>query len=148
MTISYGRHIVIGLVLAVLMAAVVGGFLLLGSPTEERLHRLDNRRVNDLKCISHAVDAYWTQYKHLPVALDDLSQQPGPNLIFRDPTTGQLYEYHTLGDSTYELCATFQRESAQESPGQNRDFWSHGAGRQCFQLEARGARNNRENVTL
>jgi len=134
MTISNSRYIVIGLVIAVVIAAVVGGLLLLGSPTAERLQRLDNRRVNDLKLISNAVNAYWTQHKRLPVALDELSQQPGPNLNFRDPTTGQLYEYHALGDSTYELCATFQRDSAQESPGQNRDFWSHGTGRQCFEI--------------
>ena len=139
MTIFNSRYFVIGLVIAVVIAAVVGGLLLLGSPTKERLQRLDNRRVNDLKLISKAVDAYWTQYKRLPVTLDELSQQPVPtlnfcDLNFRDPTTGQLYEYRTLGDSTYELCATFQRNSAQESPGQNRDFWSHGAGRQCFEI--------------
>ena len=141
MTIYKSRYIVIGLVIAVFIAAVVGGLLLLGSPTEERMYRLDNRRVNDLKRISRGIDAYWTQYKRLPVSLDELLQQPLPNLnlstmSFRDPTTEQLYVYHTVGENTYELCAIFQRDSARKSQEQNRDFWSHGAGRQCFELVA------------
>ena len=145
MTIFNSRHIVIGSVIAVVIAAVVGGLLLLGSPAEERLLRLDIRRVNDLKLISRGIDAYWTQNKRLPVSLDELLQQPLPKLnlsdkSFRDPTTEQVYEYHTVGENTYELCATFQRDSARESQEQNRDFWSHGAGRQCFELVAHDVR--------
>jgi hypothetical protein len=135
------RHIGIGLVIVVVAAAVVFGLILIGSPTEERLRRLDSRRVSDLKLVSQGIDAYWTQNKRLPDSLDELLQQPLPKLNlsdkrFRDPMTGQLYEYHTVGEKSYELYATFQRDSARDFQEQNREFWSHGTGRHCFELEA------------
>ena len=49
------------------------------------------------------------------------------------------YEYRPLDDRKFELCAVFERESAQASAFAA-GFWSHGAGRRCFQLIARELR--------
>ena len=132
-----GKHVVIGLVVAAVVIAVVSGLVLLGPPSEERTRRLDDRRVNDLRKITRATDLYWTRHGRLPASLDELSQEPGVTLNSRDPTTPEPYGYRALDAATYELCANFQRGSAEESQGPAKDFWSHGAGRQCFQLEAR-----------
>ncbi len=53
-----------------------------------------------------------------------------------DPLTGRPYEYRILGPSAYELCAEFERNTEEDNP-RPADFWSHGPGRQCFQLEAK-----------
>ena len=132
-----GRYVVIGLVIVAVIAAVVAGLVFLGSRTEERLRQMDQKRVDDLRNIASAIDLYWTRQQRLPASLEDLSQQPGLSLKIRDPATEQLYEYQAHAAGSYELCATFERDSAERSLAHGSDFWSHGAGRQCFQLEAR-----------
>jgi hypothetical protein len=57
----------------------------------------------------------------------------------RDPA-GQLYGYRTMGERSYELCANFTTDSAAAGDGAQPDFWSHRAGRQCYQLEAKDSR--------
>jgi hypothetical protein len=46
--------------------------------------------------------------------------------------TGAPYGYRVLDDKSYELCATFDRESPREA----RNRWAHGAGMRCFTLRA------------
>ena len=123
------------------LAAVVGGLVLLGPPAEERARRLDERRVEDLRRISDATNVYWTRHMRLPESLEELSAQPGTSIVSRDPETGEPYGFQRLGGEIYELCAAFERDSS--SDGQVRgtgDFWSHGSGRYCFQLKVRTIR--------
>ena len=134
------KRIFVGLAFGVVVSSVIGGFLLLGSPVQERVRRLDNRRVDDLGKIRRATDLYWTRHGRLPSSLQELSQEPGVVVNSRDPGATQRYEYRVLSISTYELCASFERNSGEERYGIDKDFWSHGAGRQCFQLEARDIR--------
>ena len=75
---------------------------------------------------------------------EELLRDPEVGLHSRDPTTDALYEYRVLGSATYEVCAHFERAS-DGGPDQEGDWfggppWPHGAGRQCFQREAREAR--------
>jgi hypothetical protein len=137
MKIPAGKYVVAGLIIVAVMAAVVAGLVLIGSRSEERLRQMDRKRVDDLRNIAGAVDLYWTRQKRLPASLEELSQQPGLSLNIRDPGTAKPYEYHARAAGSYELCATFERDSAERSQAHGGDFWSHGAGRQCFQLEAR-----------
>jgi len=125
-------------VVAVVVAAVVVGVILLDSPAQERLRRLDERRVDDLHQLAYGVDIYWTREGHLPASLVELSEEERIVRDLADPATGQPYEYHVLGDKTFELCAVFTRDSGTDGRDiPDRGFWLHGPGRQCFQLEAR-----------
>ena len=105
--------VAIGLVVAVL-AVVIVGVTLLDSPAQERLRRLDERRVDDLRSISVELDFYWTREGTLPSSLEDLSSEPGVFLELYDPETGQPYEYRVLSSNTYKLCAEFARDTADE----------------------------------
>jgi hypothetical protein len=127
--------VAISLVVAVL-AVVIVGVLLLDSPAQERLRRLDERRVDDLRSISAELDFYWTREGTLPSSLEELANEPGVFLELFDPESDQPYEYRVLSDNTYELCAQFSRNTTEERD-RYRDYWSHEAGRQCFGLEAR-----------
>jgi len=124
----------IGLSIVVLTVIIVA-ITLLDSPAEERLHRLDERRVSDLRELAYAVDAYWTREGALPASLEELSNEERIVRELADPETGDAYEYRVLGDNSYELCAVF----VSEMDAKGRDvpyeyFWFHGIGRQCFSL--------------
>ena len=117
--------------------ALGGSFLLLDAPAQERVRRLDGQRVENLRMLASAVDLYWSRRGVLPEALDSLAQEQGFAPQAADPATGHPYEYRILGADAYELCAAFERGSEEEGLAYPGDFWSHGAGRHCFQLRAK-----------
>ncbi len=139
-----GVRVFAGLVAATVGAAIVGGLFLAGSPGRARLTRLDDRREVDLQMISGAVDVFWSQNQELPADLDQLSRERGVRLrSIRDPETAEPYEYRPTGEKSYELCASFDREDEgpedryRSEPSAGRElFWTHGAGRVCFPVEA------------
>ena len=121
-------------------AAVIAGIYVLGSPLDERARRLDERRVEDLSGISQAIDVYWTRQSTLPASLDRLRPETGANVTVGDPVTGAPYEYRTVEGGKYELCATFEGESRETAGRPTAGFWTHLAGRQCFEREAKAIR--------
>ena len=156
MKVPAGTTVFTGLAIGAVVVAVVGGLIVLGPPSEERARRLDERRVEDLRGITRAVDLYWTRHGSLPSSLGDLSGESGVNVSARDPGTTQDYELRVLDAATYELCASFEldthldptpgigpvlgltdpRDSAGRARDVSEDFWSHGVGRRCFRLDA------------
>jgi hypothetical protein len=147
--VGSARHIVVGVAILVVIAALGGGLVLLGPPSEERVRRLDERRVQDLREIAQATDLYWTRHRRLPVSLVELSSDSGGYLVSHDsrannshdPSTNELYDYRTLDAEMYEVCGLFQGVSSAGRYGAGAgDFWSHGAGKQCFRLKVREIR--------
>ena len=137
-----GTTVLIGLAIGAVVVAVVAGLMVLPPPSEERTRRLDERRVEDLRGIARAMDLHWTRHGRLPAAVGDLAREPGVRVSTRDPGTGQDYELRLLDEPTYELCAIFERATADSgdpaggAEDVSEDFWSHGAGRRCFRLDA------------
>ena len=124
----------IGLSLVVL-AVIIIAVSLLDSPAQERLRRLDERRISDLREIANAVDIYWTREGILPNVLDDLADEKGYFAELVDPETGAAYEYRVIDEDSYELCATFDTEdAASDRDPYFKDLWHRGIGRQCFTL--------------
>jgi hypothetical protein len=121
-------------------AAIVAGIYVLGSPLEERARRIDERRVQDLSGIAQAIDVYWTRQSGLPASLDQLRTETGANVRVNDPGTRAPYEYRLMEEGKYELCASFEGASRDSERGFDAGFWTHRAGRQCFQREARNVR--------
>jgi len=137
---------------AMATAAVIGGLYLAGSPVKERAKQLDMRRENDLQQISSAVDAYHAQEGSLPASLQ-LLLGPDKNYLYAsvtDPATKVAYEYTTTGETTYDLCATFDAVSSPVDQFGNvkpvmtdsgmrpwgSRTWDHQEGRTCFSLDA------------
>ena len=135
------RAQVTGTIVAVVVTAAIGvGIYLLGSPAEERERRLDERRVEDLSGIASAVDLYWTRETRFPSSLEALRTETGTGVAIVDPATGAAYEFRPLDGAQYELCAVFEGESRDSDRFIDAGFWSHRAGRQCFQRSARAIR--------
>ena len=131
---SRGR-IVGTLLTVVVVAAVAVGIGILGSPADERVRQLDQRRVEDLERIARAVDVFSSRRQQLPSVVEDL-RETGV-LVPNDPISGVPYEYRRLDDKTFELCAQFERPSSEPGRPAIEGFWSHGIGRQCFRHEVR-----------
>jgi len=118
---------------AIVAVAVVvtGGFIAAGPPSIERARRLDARAVEDLQGIASAINVYVHRHGKLPESIDVLA---GESIARAEPFAGP-YDYRVKGEAAYELCATFQRDSSESVNRRTNEFWVHGAGRQCFELQ-------------
>jgi hypothetical protein len=121
---------------AVVVVAIAVGLFVLGSPSDERARRTDDRRVSDLQGIKAAVDLYWTRHSVVPASMTDLTAEPGVRIGVSDPVSSDPYGYQALDTLSYEVCATFEAESDEIAREETRDLWAHGSGAQCFRLEA------------
>ena len=112
--------------------AVAAAIYVTGSPMQQRRERIDERRVEALMTLAREAHAHArARNGRLPASLDAL-ERPGLRLERRDPVTGTPYEYRVLDAKTFELCATFESDTAQRSPRGVESQWAHGVGRQCF----------------
>lgn len=137
-----------GIVSAALIAMLIAGFTIMGSPQTQRELRLDEQRVQDLQNIQWQVVQYWQETDRLPDDLtalqDDIRGYQPP----RDPVTEDVYTYSKTGDLTFEICATFDRASSDRrttpqvrpvptplsKPGASvEQTWQHPAGNHCFE---------------
>jgi len=129
----------------VVVASMALGVSVVGSPGTERLRRFDAQRASDIKMISEVVfdAAVGTDWRNpaaplaikqpLPQTLRDVlaaSRNRRPRI--KDPENGTTYEYAVLGDSRFQVCATFNqaRDEAADVA------WNHPAGRHCFEFDA------------
>ena len=130
----------------VILAAIIGGLVVVGSPAQRRREALDEQRVNSLNSITYAIDTYYqSSSSTLPTNLEALGRhQPylSPQLV--DPATNKPYEYRALPDPSglYELCATFETQTDTSWNGSktiepNQSSWIHPVGRTCFTQRVR-----------
>ncbi len=143
----------------ILVAAIILGFVLVGSPAQQRAVRFDETRVNDLSIIQNEVINYYTTKHVLPKSMESLTNTLNGFVAPVDPASGAAYTYimqdtvmadATTGvtQSTFTLCANFATDSRETStpsiattPVPTRDIygnspysnnWSHGTGDSCF----------------
>lgn len=128
------RWLVVAVTLVV-VAALVGGVVAVGPPSEARKHKLDDTRVDDLIRIEAAVRSYAVQHAAVPPDLSALDEAPGPPARRADPESGAPYDYEAVGEHAYRLCAVFSAPSDDNgsTPRYPAQTWHHGAGRQCFE---------------
>ncbi len=93
--------------IVIVLAAIVGGFLIVGSPYKQRAIKLDNQRVNDLQSLQWQIVSYWQQKEKLPATLAALKDPISSVRIPTDPETKKDYEYTVKGPASFELCALF-----------------------------------------
>ena len=135
-----GAHrVFIWTVAVIVVASVVTGFVVAGSPQSRRIARFDEQRVMDLQSIQWQIVSFWQGKTRLPTSLGELRNDISGYVAPTDPVSGTAYEYRTTGGQSFQLCAQFQTDtSAEKVPkstasrewGQN---WIHPAGRFCFQ---------------
>lgn len=102
--------------------AIIAGFLIVGSPFEERLRQFDRQKIADLNNIEGQITFYWRENGHLPESLSEIKAPEDPQ--------GKPYEYIVEGEKSFQLCAEFNLPFDKES-SYNWN-WQHGVGRECF----------------
>lgn len=125
----------------VVLAAIVAGFFIMGSPSQVRLYRFDAQKVSDLQSIQWQIVNYWQQKQVLPNAIEDIEDPLSGWQLPIDPQ-GQEYRYEKTGAMSFKLCATFNanskegRASSEAMPvrayGTLDGNFDHGAGEVCF----------------
>ncbi len=129
-----------GVVLTVI-AAIVAGFFIMGSPAQVRLYRFDEQKVSDLQSIQWEIVNYWQQKQAFPKSLAELEDSISGWTTPKDPQTGADYEFILGEGMSFQLCATFNAATQQgievATPsrvyGVEGDNWNHGAGKVCFE---------------
>ena len=143
------------------IAAVVGGFIIVGSPAQQRALRFDTQRISDLTNIQYQILNYWQTTGALPVSIDVLNEPLSGFTVPVDPETGNRYEYSVIPsvqtdgvkEPSFEVCAVFDASySAAQSASGNLPVynspmipsgglavatgsasWDHSSGRNCFE---------------
>jgi hypothetical protein len=102
------------------LAAIIIGFIAVGSPAKQRALRFDSQRVGNLQNIQSQIQYYWQQKGKLPANLSDLNDSFSGFIVPRDPETKEPYQYNlnlasgakdASGVLSFQLCATFGRAS-------------------------------------
>jgi hypothetical protein len=145
----------------IILLSIVWSFAVIGSPSQQRLWRFDDRRIQDLGSIQWQVINYWQQKEKLPLKLADLSNPLSGFSVPVDPEfeKGKMYEYIVKDADTFEICATFSlpipkgwreydgggyprplglggKDVSVSYPypgGGINESWDHEAGRACFE---------------
>ena len=113
-------------VTALILLAIIIGFFAGGSPATERKRGFDQQRASDLNSLTSCIGNYASEHKALPDSLEKLVQTSSYSYCanLKDPEMGTPYEYRIVNPSTtvgqvlegtFELCANFSLDAAQEN---------------------------------
>ncbi len=132
-------------VAVVVLATIISGFFIIGTPGDARGYRLDEQKVSDLQTIQWQLVNFWQQKEVLPASLSELNDPISGFMLPVDPETGEPYRYERTSNASFRLCATFNAEDRYIEPTYNRpitaipqgekysgDTWEHTAGEVCF----------------
>ena len=97
----------------VVLAVITFGFYLTGSPSENRLFREDELRVQDLRSINTAMTRYVRDEKKVPTEVASILRNCEEDAYrfcrsLRGINT-EDYEINVIDKTSYELCTTFAR---------------------------------------
>ena len=130
------RRVWMGVSCVIVIGAIILGFSVLGSPHTQQLLKYDEQKVSDLQNLSNQVQDYWSINKKLPEALTDIvvcsitSLNTYGSQGCTDQQTGKQFEYKKTGETTYSVCAEFNKDS--QPLGYLPYVWAHPAGHFCF----------------
>jgi len=138
-TSNFSRRIWLLSASCLLLASVIWGFSVLGSPKTQRLLKYDDQKVSDLENISYQIENYYENKEVLPDLLSNLSKTNQYFVAPKDPQTNSEYEYKKTGKLSYQICANFNKASRGLENEKNimiisrGTSWNHPAGRYCFE---------------
>lgn len=120
----------------IVVGSIILGFSVLGSPRTQRLYKYDSEKVSNLQNMKGQIESYYLTNAKLPANLDELKTVAYYGAIV-DTQTKKPYEYVKTGDLTYQLCAEFNKASAEQLDNSYAypyydAVWTHPAGRHCF----------------
>lgn len=132
-----------GVIVAIVIASVVIGILLIGTPVDQRNRRFDETRIQNLQNLQSQIVNYWIQKKVLPEKLNQLEDSISGFIAPTDPESKQAYDYKIANQLSFELCATFKTNNQDFLPTDKgvkmtspydsfQQNWNHQAEKTCF----------------
>ncbi len=138
-----------GISVVLVLASIIGGFVIMGSPAQQRNLRLDQQKVDSLRNTQYSIVNYYQLKKALPKTLNDLDDSISGMADSMDPETGMQFEYKATSNLSFELCANFHAASPENqtydyadpyygvndmsiAKGASQDNWKHSEGHFCF----------------
>ena len=134
--------------IVIVILSLVVGFMVMGSPANQRMRHYDDQRVSDLQNINYQIINYWQLKRSLPRVTSDVENKATGNIIPVDPETGVAYSYEVVTPLSYKLCATFSLPSVGVDSAMRggetqpvpvpttkiagQENWSHSMGIQCY----------------
>lgn len=122
----------------IVIGSIVWGFAVLGSPATQRLYKYDEQKINELISINSEINNYYNTKGVLPRTLADITAV-AYYIVIVDSQTGKPYEYEKIEETTYNLCAEFNKTSKEKDKLNSAlqypygVSWTHPAGRHCFE---------------
>lgn len=130
------------IVSVVVLASVIGGIILIGSPSKQRDFTNDNQRVMDLENTQSQIIYFYQDKGVLPKTIEETADPLLGGVLMRDPETAEVYKYEVIAPLKFKICATFKTDSkamTQKAPMVdypmfygNQNF-EHGIGETCFE---------------
>jgi lysylphosphatidylglycerol synthetase-like protein (DUF2156 family) len=75
------------------LVAVIGAFIIVGSPNSARLSQFDQQRITDLQSIQDKIVNHWQTKQKMPANLSELTDSISGFVSPKDPQTKSDYEY-------------------------------------------------------
>jgi len=96
---------------SIVLASVVAGFFIIGTPADQREKRFDEQRISDLQMLQSQIVSYWIRKESLPQELNDLEDSISGFFVPKDPKADAPYGYKVIDPLSFELCAAFKTSS-------------------------------------
>ncbi|SDD79029.1 hypothetical protein [Kordiimonas lacus] len=136
---SYSAKLFLGIAAALTLALVIVGTMLVRSPAEMKLVKMDQRRAQHLQQLAQSVRVFYRAEKALPQDLLALKERDDRLKLSVDPVTGRSYQYNLIGETSFELCATFSLSTLEgDRPMYGLIYdvdWRHPAGDYCYKID-------------
>jgi hypothetical protein len=134
---SLSRKIWLGVALVFVVASIVWGFVVIGSPRTQQLFKYDIQKISDLQNLDSQIQSYYYSKNMLPATMTDITGM-AYYLNAKDSQTGVDYVYEKVSEVDYKLCAVFNKDSQDDVNnktmyigGYNAN-WTHPKGQYCF----------------
>ncbi len=125
--------------LILVVGSIVWGFAVLGSPRTQQLYKYDQEKIGNLQTLDSQIRNYYSVKRTLPKTFAEAMSESYYGNLLVDPQSKQPYEYEKVSETTYRLCAFFNKESSDKYSGSYSPYiygeisWTHPAGRHCFE---------------
>ncbi len=110
------------------IASIILGFAIIGSPKNQRLAREDEQTILSMQNMQWQIINYWQTNGMIGESLEEM------NIKYSDNTSSIIY--NKTGEINFELCASFnsnnQGNAPQYAPTSDNYNWFHPEGEYCF----------------
>ncbi len=121
----------------IVLLTFIYGFIDGGSPQAARSKRYDDKRIQDIQMLNNWINSYYNKNEVLPNTVLEASTSyniSGNIKIPTDPETNRDYQYQTIDEKRYKICAKFSTNTTNNSPQYLMDY-AHPSGHYCLTFD-------------